>query len=357
MKFYDAMQLGACNLKPLIKETTDEKLKKKYKVALIVKTFLCVLFCMILVTAFSKVFGVENSIVGVVTVIALMTFRFSNLNFKTSQSAFTILGIFLVFIISPYISSIVNPMFGFVVNLISMMIIVILSCHNVVLSNQSTLILSYLLLYGYEVNDFNGYINRVIALIVGGIIVAGIFYYKHRKVSFNNTIKDIIKDIDLNTKRTKWQIKLVLGISSAILLGELINLPRVMWIGFSVMSIIQPDIEKFEFRIKSRYPYVIIGCLMFGVVNIVLPQEFRGYIGMLGGIMVGLSATYKWQTSFNCFGALAAAIPTFGLGGAIIIRIVNNILGALYSIIFNKIFDNIDEKISGKFNKDIISQA
>ena len=30
MNFYEAMQLGAVNLKPLIKETKDDKLKKKY---------------------------------------------------------------------------------------------------------------------------------------------------------------------------------------------------------------------------------------------------------------------------------------------------------------------------------------
>jgi len=53
------------------------------------------------------------------------------------------------------------------VNFISMMIIVVLSCHNVALSNQSILILSYLLLYGYEVNDISGYIYRIFALILG----------------------------------------------------------------------------------------------------------------------------------------------------------------------------------------------
>ncbi len=30
MSFYQAMQLGAINLKPLIKETEDKKLKQKY---------------------------------------------------------------------------------------------------------------------------------------------------------------------------------------------------------------------------------------------------------------------------------------------------------------------------------------
>ena len=353
MSFYEAMQLGACNLKPLIKATEEDTLKKKYITALIVKNFLCILFCMIIVTFFSNIFGVNNGIVGVVTVIALMTFRFANLDFKTGQSTITILGIFAIFIVSPYIATIVHPVVGSIINFISMMIIVVLSCHNVTLSNQSTFILSYLLLYGYQVNDMNEYVNRAFALILGGIIVAGIFYYKHKKVNFENTFSDIIKDIDFSTPRTKWQLKLVLGITIAILIGELLNIPRVMWIGFACMSVLQPDQEKVEYRVKKRYPFVIIGCLIFAVVYLVLPEEYRGYAGILGGLMVGFSGTYPWQTSFNCFGALAVAVPVFGLGWAIVIRIVNNIIGVIYGNVFNKVFDKIGERI---FSKEIISE-
>lgn len=342
MSFYEVMQLGACNIKPLIKSTEDNRLKRKYIAALIVKNFLCILFCMIIVTFFNNAFGVDNSIVGVVTVIALMTFRFADLDFKTGQSTITILGIFAIFIVSPYVATIVNPVLGSLINFTSMMAIVVLSCHNVVLSNQSTFILSYLLLYGYEVNSVNGYVHRVLALILGGIIVAGIFYYKHRKVNFENSFSDIIKDIDFRTPRTKWQLKLVSGITIAILIGELINLPRVIWIGFACMSVLQPQKEKVEYRAKKRYPFVIIGCLMFAVIYSVLPQEYRGYAGIIGGLMVGFSGSYPWQTSFNCFGALAAAVPIFGLGWAIVIRIVNNIIGVMYSKVYNKIYEKID---------------
>lgn len=45
MSFYQAMQLGAINLKPLIKETEDKKLKQKYITAFVLKNILCLLFC------------------------------------------------------------------------------------------------------------------------------------------------------------------------------------------------------------------------------------------------------------------------------------------------------------------------
>lgn len=348
MSYYELMQMGASSIKPLIKKTEDAKLKKKYISALIVKNVLCILFCMLVVTTFTNIFGVNNSIVGVVTVVLLMSVRFVDLDFKTSQSTFAILGIFAIFIISPYVVTLVNPVLGFFINFTSMMAIIVLSCHNVMYCNQSTFILSYLLLYGYQVNSINEYINRVFGLILGGLLVAGIFYYKHRKIEFKNSFSDIIKDMDFSTPLTKWQLKLALGVSIAVLIGELLHLPRIMWIAFACNSILQPTEEKVTERVKFRYPFVIIGCLIFAAVYLVVPEAYRGYIGMLGGLMVGFSGTYNWQTSFNCFGALAVAVPMFGLGWAIVIRITDNIIAAIYSKLFNNIFNKIESRICRK---------
>ncbi|WP_373600293.1 FUSC family protein [Paraclostridium bifermentans] len=346
MTFYQAMQLGANALKPMIKDTTDEKLKRKYITALIVKDFLCLFFCMAVVIAFSTVFGTENSIVGVVTVILLLTFRFSNLDFEVKQSAFTLLGIFGIYMIGPFIASASSPIVASIINFIFIMIIVVLSCHNVVLCNQSTLVLCYLLLYGYEVTSIDAYINRVIGLLIGGLIVSVIFYCKQRKVKFENNLIDIIQDFTLTNERSRWQLKLSLGICTGMLIGELIGLPRSMWIGFSCMSIIQPTQNRLEFRCKTRPKYLILGCLMFGLFYVILPTSLKGNIGILGGLLVGLSATYEWQTVFNCFGALGAAIPVLGFELAIIMRIVNNVFGALYSKVFNNVFIKLEESIA-----------
>ena len=92
MGFYQAMQLSAANLKPLIKNAESKEIKNKYIAALILKSILCLLFCTIVVISFGKVFGEENNVVGVVTVISLLNFRFSNLDFKVRQAALTIVG-------------------------------------------------------------------------------------------------------------------------------------------------------------------------------------------------------------------------------------------------------------------------
>lgn len=354
MSFYQAMQLGASQLKPMIEKEEDKALKRKYKWALIIKNLLCLLFCMVIVIAFSKLFGEENSIVGVVTVVALMTFRFSNFNFNTVESTVAMVFIFIILIISPYMAANVHPVLGSMINFLSIMTIMIVCCDNIMLCNQSTCVLSYLLLYGYQVSSIDGYKRRIAALILGGIIVAGIFYIKHRKVVFEKRFLDILREVDLTTDKTRWQLKVALGITLGMLIGELIHIPRVMWIGFSIMSILQPTLDKAQFRTKKRPLFVIIGGVLFGFVYLIVPEDFRGYIGVIGGLMVGFSATYQWQTCFNCFGALAAAVPTFGLGGAIIIRIINNYLGAIYSKYFDRLFTIFEKKMHLK-KKDLIA--
>lgn len=65
-------------------------------------------------------------------------------------------------------------------------------------------------------------------------------------------------------------------------------------------------------------------------------------IGIIGGIGVGYSAGYKWQTAFNTFGALAIASTLFGMPMAVALRIGINVLAALYTLVVNKGLDRVN---------------
>ena len=62
------------------------------------------------------------------------------------------------------------------------------------------------------------------------------------------------------------------------------------------------------------------------------------YIGILGGIGVGFSAQYGWQAVFNTFGALAIATETYGLQGAVSLRVIQNVFGVVFALAFCVIF-------------------
>ena len=50
---------------------------------------------------------------------------------------------------------------------------------------------------------------------------------------------------------------------------------------------------------------------------------------MIGGIGVGYSAGYAWQTAFNTFGALSIASGLFGMPYAVALRIGANVFSAV----------------------------
>ena len=53
---------------------------------------------------------------------------------------------------------------------------------------------------------------------------------------------------------------------------------------------------------NQAYKCNVLGCAVFAVLYFLLPQSLHPYLGILGGIGVGYSAGYAWQTVFNTFG-------------------------------------------------------
>ena len=127
--------------------------------------------------------------VGVVAILLILTFRFTNLDFKINQSAFTLIGVFLIYAICPYLVNNVNPFLGFIINFLSTLLLIVLTCNNVMFANHVVILLSYFLLYGNPVTTLNSFYLRFIGLMVAGVIVALIFYIKNKKtkVEFDNT--------------------------------------------------------------------------------------------------------------------------------------------------------------------------
>ena len=89
----------------------------------------------------------------------------------------------------------------------------------------------------------------------------------------------------------------------------------------------------------------IIGCALFLLLNYVLPANIFAYVGIIGGIGVGFSAKYKWQTVFNTFGALYIAASLYGIPAAIFLRIFHNAIASVFTVISDKIFNIVTNNI------------
>ena len=340
MTFYQELQLSSTGSKQLIKNTTDKKEKRRHILIYNFKVYLVMVFCVAVVTLYSKLTGSENSVVGVTVLLAVLVLRQADFGIKTTHGLLSIAGIFGILIAGPRLSNMLSPIPAFFVNVFCIMLLMILGCHNVIMYNHSTFVLGYLLLQGYDVSG-HAYLLRVEGLLAGMVICMAIFYKNQKNRPYRRTFLDLFREFDLSSARNRWYVKLTFIVSSAMLVMSLLGLPRAMWAGIASMSVCLPFPDDCGERAGKRAAFNIVGCLLFVILYLVLPESMYPYIGMIGGIGVGYSAGYAWQTAFNTFGALSIASGLFGMPYAVALRIGANVFGAAYTMACNKILPRL----------------
>ena len=340
MTVYQALQLNAAGSKKLIAETEDRKLRLKWSAVYVFKVLLTVAFCFLFVTAFSVVFGNDNSIVGVVVLLALLAMRQADFGMKTSHGVGVLLLIFAIWAVVPKAANLVSPAAAFLLNFAALFVISVSGCHNIIMYNQFTFALGFLLLEGYEAKGVV-FRQRLAALALGAVICSLVYWKNHRKVKYRRTAENIRKEFDLTSQRSRWQLGFSLAIASSMLAAELLGLPRTMWVGISVMSMTVMFREDVFYRAKRRAPFGAVGCVLFLLIYYLVPVSLHPYIGILGGIGVRFSASYSWQTIFNTLGAVYIASAIFGPWGAVLLRITANVFATAYALGFQEIFKKI----------------
>ena len=123
------------------------------------------------------------------------------------------------------------------------------------------------------------------------------------------------------------------------------------------MSVIHPsDAVRKKSHMFFRFFGNVLGCVGFFILIKILPESMYGMIGIIGGICVGFSATYGWQTIFNSFGALGLAMGIYGMNTAMLLRIVNNGFAVAFVFLYVPIFDKVMEIFTRqKVSKELLS--
>ena len=333
MTFYQELQLNQAGSKNLIRNSKTKEEKARHIFRYLVKIMITMLFCFAFVTGYSMIFGNENSIVGVVVLLSLMVFRNADLGLRTDQSVWLLGLFFIIMIIAPHGANVAGPFGGLAINIAAISFLMLFGCHNPFMFNQSTLVLGYLLLYGYDVSG-KSYTMRIAGMVLGGILTCMVFYRNHAKQVLKRTIKDVISSFQVESSRSRWQLGAGLCIPLAVFIAEICHMPRAMWAGIAAMSVILPFMEDMKFRIRGRIIGNLAGVILFTVLYFTLPKSIYTYIGILGGIGVGFSVKYGWQAVFNTFGALAIAAEAYGLANAVGLRVIQNVFGAVLVFIF-----------------------
>ena len=337
MTFYQELQLNQAGSKNLLKKSETLKEKSYHMWVYLVKIAATMAFCFFFVSIFSILFGNENSIVGVVVLLCLMVFRNADLGIHTGQSTMLLALFFVIMTVCPHLANQLSPVLGMLLNIAALAVLILFGCHNPFMFNQSTLVLGYLLLYGYDVTG-KSYQMRLVGMALGAALTCFVFYRNHKNRTYKRNLKDLIQEFDITSSRTKWQICQILCVPIVLCIAELCNMPRAMWAGIAAMSAILPFMEDMHYRVRKRIVGNIAGVICFTVLYFLLPSSIYAYIGILGGIGVGFSAQYGWQAVFNTFGALAIAAETYGLQGAVSLRVIQNVFGVVFALAFCVIF-------------------
>ena len=153
MTFYQELQLSSAGSKQLIKNTKDAKEKRKHILIYNFKVYLVMVFCVAVVTIFSKLLGSANSVVGVTVLLAVLVLRQADFGIKTSHGLLSIMGIYAILIAGPRLSNMVPPFAAFLINIVCIMLLMIMGCHNVIMYNHSTFVL---LRKAGESEEYNG---------------------------------------------------------------------------------------------------------------------------------------------------------------------------------------------------------
>ena len=340
MTFYQELQLSSTGSKQLIKNTTDKKEKRRHILIYNFKVYLVMIFCVAVVSLYSKFIGNDNSVVGVTVLLAVLVLRQADFGIRTTHGLASIAGIYAILMAGPRLANMVSPVPAFFINIVCILLLMILGCHNVIMYNHSTFVLGYLLLQGYDVTG-QEYLYRVAGLLVGMVLCMAIFYKNQKNRPYRRSFLDLFREFNISSARNRWYIRLSLVVSSAMLFMSLLGLPRAMWAGIASMSVCLPFPDDCKERAGKRAAFNIVGCLLFVILYLVLPESMYPYIGMIGGIGVGYSAGYAWQTAFNTFGALSIASGLFGMPYAVALRIGANVFGAAYTMACNKILPRL----------------
>ena len=119
MNFYQELQLNQAASKAVIRQTKSQKQKLYHIGVYLTKIFITMLFCVAFVTGYSKIFGSENSIVGVVILLCIMSFRFTNTGLKNLHGIIAMICIFIILAIGPRLANSGSLFFQFIINIIS----------------------------------------------------------------------------------------------------------------------------------------------------------------------------------------------------------------------------------------------
>lgn len=278
------------------------------------------------VALYSFLLGSSNGLIGLTIAMAMISFYRTDIGIKPLQGACVIWGVFLLTGVATFLASF-HPAIGVFVNLASVYIILMLTSHQPMAKAYYPILSCYLFaqsshVYGAE------YGLRMIGIAGGGLLVAIVYYLRHRKVERRRSIADIFRETHVCSLRTKFFIRLTAGLTIAMLIGDFYHVLKPAWISFTVLSLMQPFMGESKKKIWCRIIGTLIGgALFFVLFEWIVPAAWHPVLLLLTGYIYLFLHTYWIQQVFVTLNSLSGAMVFLQADVAFEMRILFVLIG------------------------------
>lgn len=313
----------------------------------VIKKLPVFLFCVLFINGYNWLCGKENSIVGVVILMGLLILIGDELGYDARQASVSIALLFLLIAFAPKLS-LMNPWIGCIVNVVSLTLIMVLTGHDLSKSGYLPFAMGYIMIQGYDVEGVL-FQKRWISLMIGGIVIGILYYLIHSKKESKRKIRNLVQENRLSSTRTQWYIRMIATLSLVMLIGDIMNFPKTMWVCLTVLSLSTPLEAEYRNRMMLRIPATIIGSvIIFMLFEKFIPSQYQVMIVLMAGFLSMFITSYFIKTIYNSFSALITAVLMFPVKEAVTIRVIANLIGVVVSMIsiigFSQVFQILAKK-------------
>lgn len=319
------------------------------------------------VNIFTNTFGVENSLVGISTVIASLILLEKNLTHNPLISFVELAATNLLIGTLAFIAN-QNIILGALINFIVLASIGYIFSYNISKRLIIPFGLQYLFLF-YAPIEASYLGKRLLALFVGAIFVMLIQFIAHMKKERNPETEESLlctegdddhddtsvilfgREFNLHPIRAKYAIRVGLLTAITTLITSYFGLEQGKWIAFTVFSITEFYSEHCKIRSKERMKGTLIGALIVIITFIIIKDTtIRSLVILMAGYFNPFTENYKDSTICITVSSVASAALTDNTLSVAITRIVYVFIGIVISLLANKFILKTSKKDLEKYN-------